>query len=172
MLINWRHRHSAALLLCACLAAPLAAQEAREIERLFRGGETTLALQRAERAIAERPRDASMRFLRGVMLSEMKREVEAMEAFTRLMEDFPELPEPYNNLAVLYAAQGQIDKARELLETALRHDPSYFTAHENLGDVFMRLARREYERAAASGRGDTELERKLKLTRQLMPSNP
>jgi Flp pilus assembly protein TadD len=172
VLINRRHRHPAALLLCLCLAAPLSAQEWRDIERLFRGGETALALQRAEAAIAERPRDASMRFLRGVMLSETKREAEAMESFTRLTEDFPDLPEPYNNLAVLYAAQGKIDKARELLETALRHDPSYFTAHENLGDVFIRLARRAYERAAASGRSDAELERKLKLTRQLTPAGP
>lgn len=172
MLINWRRRHPAVLLLCLCLAAPLAAQELRDVEKLFRGGESALALQQADRAIAARPRDASMRFLRGVMLSEAKREAEAIDAFTRLTEDFPDLPEPYNNLAVLYAAQGKIDKARELLETALRHDPSYFTAHENLGDVFMRLARREYERAAASGRGDPELERKLKLARQLTPSGP
>jgi Flp pilus assembly protein TadD len=172
VLINRRHRNPVALLLCLGLAAPLAAQEWRDVEKLFRGGETALALQRAERAIAERPRDASMRFLRGVMLSETKREAEAMDAFTRLTEEFPELPEPYNNLAVLHAAQGRIDQARELLETALRHDPAYMTARENLGDVFVRLARREYERVAASGRGSAALDGKLSLTRQLAPSTP
>jgi Flp pilus assembly protein TadD len=172
VLINRRHCQAAASILCLCLAAPLSAQEWRDVEKLFRGGETTLALQRAERAIAERPRDASMRFLRGVMLSETKREAEAMDAFTRLTEEFPDLPEPYNNLAVLHAAQGQLDKARELLETALRHDPSYMIARENLGDVFIRLARREYERVTASGRGSTALDNKLNLTRQLVPLGP
>jgi len=77
------------------------------------------------------------------------------------------LPEPYNNLAVLLAAQGRIDRARDLLETALRHDPSYAVAHENLGDVFLRLAQREYERAVSAGRTDEGLQRKLKAARDL-----
>lgn len=89
-----------------------------------------------------------------------------------MTEDFPELPEPYNNLAVLHAASGQIDRARELLETALRHDPSYFTAHENLGDIYVRLALRAYERAAAGARAEPNLQRKLRLARELAAGRP
>lgn len=155
------------MLVCLGPGSALAADQPREIERLFRGGEIAVAVQRAERAIAATPRDASMRFLLGVMLSELRREVEAMDIFRRLTEDFPDLPEPYNNLAVMQAAQGHIDSARELLETALRHDPSYSTAHENLGDVFVRLAQRAYERAGGAGRGSPALEHKLKLAREL-----
>jgi Flp pilus assembly protein TadD len=158
-------------LLLALLGAPAgraATDESREIERLFRGGETAQALARAEAAIRERPRDAALRFTKGVMLSELKRAGEAIQVFESLTEEFPDLPEPYNNLAVLHAGEGRIDRARELLETALRHDPAYLTAQENLGDVYVRLALRAYDRIAASGRADTALERKLRLARELI----
>jgi Flp pilus assembly protein TadD len=150
----------------------LQAQEVRDIERLFRGGDTALAMQRAEKAIADKPRDATMRFLRAVMLTELQRTAEAIDALNKLIEDFPDLPEPYNNLAVLLASQGRIDAARELLETALRHDPSYAVAHENLGDVFVRLALRAFERASGGGRSDEGLQRKLRLTRELAATRP
>jgi Flp pilus assembly protein TadD len=164
----WRHFLAAALALAA--TAPRA-QEVREIEKLFRSGETALAMQRVDKAIAEKPRDAALRFQRAVMLTELQRTNEAIDALNKLIEDFPDLPEPYNNLAVLLAAQGRIDSARGLLETALRHDPAYAVAHENLGDVFIRLAQREYERAGAAGRTDEALQRKLRLARDLAPES-
>jgi Flp pilus assembly protein TadD len=164
-----RHVIAAALALAAACAC---AQEHRDVERLFRNGDTAAAMQRADKAIAERPRDATMRFLRAVMLSELQRTQEAIDALNRLIEDFPDLPEPYNNLAVLQAAQGRIDAARELLETALRHDPGYAVAHENLGDVFLRLAERAFERAGNAGRSDEGLQRKLRLTRDLTAGRP
>ena len=160
----WRHCFLTVFALTA--AAVVHAQDVREVEKLFRGGDATLAMQRADKAIADRPRDASMRFLRAVMLTELQRTTDAIDALNKLIEDFPDLPEPYNNLAVLLAAQGRIDTARELLETALRHDPAYAVAHENLGDVFVRLALRAFERAS-SNRSDDALQRKLRLTREL-----
>jgi tetratricopeptide (TPR) repeat protein len=48
-----------------------------------------------------------------------------MAVFSKLTEDYPELPEPYNNLAVLYAQQKQYDKARTALEMAIRIHPGY-----------------------------------------------
>jgi Flp pilus assembly protein TadD len=153
-------------------AVAVSAQDTREVDRLFRNGDSAQALRKADEAITQRPRDAAMRFQRAVMLSELKRTPEAIDAFTRMTEDFPDLPEPYNNLAVLHAGQGQIDHARELLETALRHDPAYLTAHENLGDVYVRLALRAYERAAPGGRAEPSLQRKLRLARELTNSRP
>ncbi len=90
-----------------------------------------------------------MRFEKGVILTDSKRSAEAIDVFRRLAEDYPELAEPYNNLATLYAATGDYDGARTELEHALRANPNYGVAHENLGDVYAMLASRSYARAQA-----------------------
>lgn len=155
------------MLVCVAGSACAATDEAREVERLWRNGEPTAATQRLDKALAARPSDMRLRFLKGVMLSEQNREAEAIDVFQRLTEEHPDQPEPYNNLAVLHAGQGRIDLARELLETALRHDGAYTAAQENLGDIFIALAQRSYQRAQAGGRTDAALERKLRLAREL-----
>src|SRR6266478_4423624 len=95
-------------------------------------------------AIADNPRDARARFLKGLILTEQNKPNDAIKVFTALTDDYPELPEPYNNLAVLYASQGQYDKARKSLEMAIRTHPSYAIAHENLGDVYAKMASEAY----------------------------
>jgi Flp pilus assembly protein TadD len=166
--LRWRRAVRAGALGLACLPVLAAdAPSAREIERLYRAGETTQAMQGIDRAIAERPANPTLRFLRGVMLSESHRDAEAAEAFVALTRDFPDMPEPYNNLAVLLAGQGDLDGARALLEDALRRDPGYATAQENLGDVLVRLAQRSYEAAASAPRPAASLLRKLQIVRTL-----
>ena len=151
------------------LAAADPGAAAREIEQQFQRGETAQAQARLELALAQHPDDPSLRFLKAVLLSETGHGTEAAAGFERLTQEFPDLPEPYNNLAVLQAAAGQLDAARALLETALRLDPGYRTAHENLGDVFVRLAQRAFE-AAAGPRSEAGLQNKLRLVRQLAAS--
>jgi len=149
--------------------APAAAQPvvgAAEIERQYRSGEAQMALQRLEQALAQRPGDAPLRFLQAVLVGEAGRPAESRRLLERMTQEFPDLPEPYNNLAVLHAADGQLDQARGLLETALRLDPAYRVAHENLGDVFVRLAQRAYE-AASGPRAGPGLAPKLRLVREL-----
>ena len=125
----------------ACLAAlPLRADELLDIDKLYRAGDVQQALRKADEAIAAQPRAAQVRFLKGVMLADLKRNAQAIEVFAALTQDFPELPDPYNNLAVLYAAEGQLQNALVALQTALRNDPAHRAARENLGDVYLALA--------------------------------
>jgi tetratricopeptide (TPR) repeat protein len=141
------------LRICAfllALAAPVltaAAVELDDVAKLRRDGQPAVALERADRFIADHPRDAQMRFLRAVILSDLGRATDAIQALERLTEDFPDLPEPYNNLAVLYAARGDYDQAKRALDQALRLRPDYATAHENLGDVYAALSARSYATA-------------------------
>ena len=123
------------------------ADEASEIQRLISTNHPSEAVQRADQFLAAKPRDPMVRFLRGVGLTQAGRTGEAITTFTKLTEDYPELPEPFNNLAVLYAQQGQYDKARTALEMAIRTNPSYATAFENLGDVYAKLASQSYSKA-------------------------
>jgi tetratricopeptide (TPR) repeat protein len=123
------------------------ADDIADVQKLLAASKNTEALQKADQFLAGKPRDPMMRFLRGISLSQAGRAPEAITAFTKLTEDFPELPEPFNNLAVLYAQQGQYDKARTALEMAIRTNPSYATAYENLGDVYAKLASQAYSKA-------------------------
>ena len=131
---------AASLLLASLICSPVRADSVQDLQALVKQGQLSQALEKADQLLASKPRDAQVRFLRGVILSELNRGGEAITVFQKLTEDYPELPEPYNNLAVLYAQQRQYDKARNALEMAIRTHPSYATAHENLGDIYARLA--------------------------------
>lgn len=128
-------------------ALSVQADDVGDVQKLLAAGKNAEALQKADQFLSTKPRDPMMRFLRGISLSQAGRTAEAITAFTKLTEDYPELPEPFNNLAVLHAQQGQYDKARNALEMAIRTNPSYATAYENLGDVYAKLASQAYSKA-------------------------
>src|SRR5260221_5819061 len=102
-----------------------------DASRLLKSGQAQQALEHVNRALAAKPRDPQARFLKGLILTEQGNAREAIDIFTRLTQDYPDLPEPYNNLAVIYASQGEYDKARVALEKSIRTHPSYATAYEN-----------------------------------------
>lgn len=157
-----------AVLAAALLAAGTAhADEYADVNQLLRTGRLPEALNKADQYLAGKPKDPQMRFLKGVVLTESGKTAEAITTFQKLTEDYPELPEPYNNLAVLYAGQAQFDKARAALEMAIRTNPSYATAHENLGDVYAKLASQAYSRALQLDAGNTAVQPKLALIREL-----
>ena len=158
----------AVVLLALCMVFGTArADDYADVGALLRQGKADEALAKADAYIAGKPRDPQMRFMRGVILSEQGRGADATIVFTQLTQDFPELPEPYNNLAALYAAQGQLDKARAALETAIKLKPDYATAFENLGDIYGRLAAQSYGRAQQLDAASKSLPPKLTLVRQL-----
>lgn len=141
--------------------------EREEIARLVREKQLDAALARADTFLAGSPRDAQVRFLRGVILADQGKPAEAIAVFESLMQDFPELPEPYNNLAVLVAAQGRYEQARALLQQAIDAQPNYVTAYENLGDLHIALAADAYQRGARLAPNDASLARKLALAREI-----
>ena len=150
--------------LCATAAF---ADEYADVNRLVRAGQLTEALTKADQYLVGKPRDPQMRFIKGVIQTEAGKPADAIGTFTKITEDYPELPEPYNNLAVLYASQSQFDKARAALEMAIRTNPSYATAHENLGDVYAKLASQAYSKALQLDGGNTGVQPKLALIRTL-----
>lgn len=125
------------------------------------------ALQHLNTFLAAHPKDAQGRFLQGLILTETKKSEQAIAVFTQLSKDFPELPEPYNNLAVLYAEQGQFEKAQEALIQAVKAHPNYATAHENLGDIYAKMSSQSYARALKLNQGNTALINKLNKVKTL-----
>ena len=152
----------------AVFAAP--ADDLKEAQKLYSTGKLQPALDKVEGFLKTQPKDPQGRFLKGLILTEQKRVPEAIQVFTGLTEDFPELPEPYNNLAVLYASQGNYDKAKAALELAIHTHPSYATAHENLGDIYAQLASRAYDRALQLDKNNTTAQVKLAMVKDLFSS--
>lgn len=158
--------------LVTAFAAPSAyADDYGDVGQLVRSGKFTEAMTKADAYLASKPNDPQMRFLKGVILRNTGKHPEAIATFTKLTEDFPELPEPYNNLAVLYASQNQFDKARTALEMAIRTNPSYATAHENLGDVYARLASQAYNKALQLDGANSAVPPKLATIREVFKPN-
>ncbi len=159
-----------ALLLASLLLIPVAGAQSddyQEASKLFRAGQQAQALERVDSFLKIYPKDARARFLKGLILTEQSKPADAIRIFTELTEDYPELPEPYNNLAVLYASQGQYDKARTSLELAIRTHPSYATAHENLGDIYAKMASQAYDKALQLDKTNVAAQTKLEMIKEL-----
>jgi tetratricopeptide (TPR) repeat protein len=163
----------AAIAICLLLATPVFAQgdELQEAQQLLKQGQVDRALERVDQYLKTKPKDARGRFLRGILLTEQNKPQDAIKVFTELTQDYPELPEPYNNLAVLHASQGQYDKARAALEMAIRTHPSYATAHENLGDIYAKMASQAYDKALQLDKGNQGAQTKLNLIKDLFSNN-
>ncbi|CAN5904674.1 hypothetical protein BH11PSE12_BH11PSE12_34130 [soil metagenome] len=157
-------------MLAVLMVTPAFADETADVTKLLRTAHYADALSKADTYLGQNPRDAQMRFLKGVILTEMGKSAEAIVIFTKLTEDFPSLPEPYNNLAVLYASSSQYDKARAALDMAIRTNPSYATAYENLGDIHAKLASQAYDKALQLDSANNTAKSKLTLLRSLAGS--
>ncbi len=158
----------ASLLCCFMLSSFSARADAlKDANKLFKGGQYDAAMKQVDVWLAKNPKDAQGRFLKGLILTEENKSSEAIKVFTGLTEDYPELPEHYNNLAVLYAAQGQYEKAKDELELAIQTHPSYATAHENLGDIYAKLASQAYDKALQLDKSNVSAQTKLELIKTL-----
>jgi Flp pilus assembly protein TadD len=141
--------------------APAASPELIEAREFVARQQWREAADRVESNLAKRPRDPQWRFLQGVLFAEIGKTAEAISVFELLTEDFPELAETYNNLAALYVDQNDLQKARLLLERAVQNRPDYALAHENLADVYTRLAMSAYQKAAKSNQPSPSVRLKL-----------
>ena len=164
-------------LLCVSVSLGITAAPAddfKDASNLYQQGKLEQAMAKTNAGLAVQPKDAQGRFLKGLILTEQKKITEAIQIFTGLTEDYPELPEPYNNLAVLYAGQGNYDKAKAALELAIQTHPAYATAHENLGDTYAQLARRAYDKALQLDKTNVTAQSKLAVIKEMFsaPKSP
>lgn len=133
------------------------------VQAALKAGDPKQALAIADQALQTFPTDAQLRFLRAVALTQLGRQDEAEAVFRGLTQEYPELPEPYNNLAFVLAAQGRLDEARVALEDAIAALPDYALARENLGDIHLQIAARQYREAARLDPKAGSVARKLQL---------
>jgi tetratricopeptide (TPR) repeat protein len=149
-------------------AAQQQAQALAEVGALVAQGDLPGALARVQRATAAQPQDVQLRFVHGVLLMDLQRNEEALALFTLMSQQYPELPDPYNNLALLHVRAGQLQPALQALTTALRNDSNHRTARINLGQVYLLLAQQTWEQAAQQSPLDAAAQTKLEAVRGLL----
>jgi tetratricopeptide (TPR) repeat protein len=165
-------KHSLARLLIVAVAATfatsaVAATPVETAQSQLAANDLGGALKTLDAYLKTAPQDAEARFTRGLVLVKLNKTDDALKAFSDLTRDYPQLPEPYNNLAVLYAQQGDYEKARDALEAALATHPAYATAHENLGDIYAALAGAAYNRALMLDKENGAVKSKIDLVNKL-----
>ncbi|KAA6133289.1 tetratricopeptide repeat protein [Cupriavidus cauae] len=183
---------SAAALLCALPAAPALAQSVgfpgggtagakgfqpsgdpgmAEAEKAAQQRRYAEAIERFDRVIAANPRNVQARFERAWALSQAGREDEAVQAFHEIAQEYPELPEPHNNLALIYARRGDLKRAEAELLAALEAKPGFAIGYTNLGDVYRKLAERSYAEALKRNPGDARARSGLAAVGTKAPAN-
>lgn len=125
--------------------------------------EKRMAQRQAEGAMGT---DVQLVFLKARALAALNRHNEAIAAYRDMTVLYPELPEPWNNLASEYIKQGKLEMARDALTMALTADPNYATAKANMGQVQLMLAEQSFNGAAAEGMGSARA--KAEQTRALL----
>jgi tetratricopeptide (TPR) repeat protein len=120
-----------------------------DVRKLLRQAKYPQALLLVNKGLINNPRDPQMRFWQGFIFEQMGQPEMAQQIYLSLTQEYPELAEPHNNLGVIYAAKGDYPNAKASLDAALRANPNYASAHENMGDLLVNMARQSYERSLA-----------------------
>ena len=139
-------------------ALPLTpSQITQRISSMLDAGKNQEALEIINRRQAQRDAagelgtDVQLLFLKGRALSALGEHNDAIKLYQGMTEQFPELPEPWNNLAAEYVRQGKFDLAHDALQMALGINPKFALAQNNLGKVLLLQAHAAYTQAARLG---------------------
>ncbi|NOG61709.1 MAG: tetratricopeptide repeat protein [Proteobacteria bacterium] len=159
-----------------CFSSVFAQTSYGDIQLLINEGKYKEALKLTDEQLSQSSSDIKLQFMKGLVLTRLDRYSDAEQVFIKLTKENPDLPEPFNNLAVVYAAQGKYTEASEALKSAINTHPSYATAHENLGDIYAKMASRAYNQALELDTSNTAAREKLSLVNELIsapsPSKP
>lgn len=145
-------------------APPWAGYQAAE--SLATNGNPELALRQLEVRLASAPDDRKAAYLKGLIMMQMGKSEEAERWFRMMQVNFPEMAQPYNALAVIYDSRGDLPAARDVLEVLLQKQPEHHSARINLGNIYLKLARGEFEKALKAKPDDAMIRRKLKAIQE------
>lgn len=121
--------------------------EVTAISDLLEAGEYLIALIVLEDLKPLRPCDPDLLFLEARVYETAGETDRAIALYKNLIDVFPNFPEPYNNLASLYAALGEMSKAETLLLRGLATHTTYQQLHSNLGRIYVTRAAEAYRKA-------------------------
>ena len=132
----------------------------------------SVALEKIKKRLRSSPGEPRLLFYKGVTEAKVNQIDEAINTYNDLINRHPNLPEPYNNLAVIYAERQELDLAKETLEKAIKTNSSYSVAHVNLGDIYTQMATNAYNMAFEIDKDNKIAKNKLKLITELFNYRP
>lgn len=134
-----------------CFFSPMAMADAvSDLENLIQNKQWVQAQKLIQTELDKKEQAAKLpqwRLMNSQVLSGLGKTQEAIDELQSLIQEFPELPEPYNNLGVLLASQGKFEAAAEALLSAIQARPNYKIALQNLGDLYTAMAQQAYAKA-------------------------
>ena len=126
--------------------------------KFSRAAKTGLAMLR------QQPQNIQTQFLTAVAFQHNNQPGIAERYYLQLIQSNPELPEPRNNLAMIYIDHGKYDQAIDLLITSLKTHPAYATAWQNLNLLYQGLASEAYRKALSKEKNPRSVMGKIKLS--------
>jgi len=122
------------------------------------------AIQSGEQTLRQTPQDANTRFLAAYAYQMTGKTDQAIKMYEDLIRDEPQLPEPRNNLAMIFLAQGDYDRASQLLVSAINTRINYAIAYNNLSQVYKGIASEAYRRAISESSEPAKYTHDIELT--------
>ena len=135
------------ILFLLLIAGHVAAGSLNTVSIQIQNGEHGQALTTVDLLLSKTPADPQALFLKARALEAGTQELQAIEVYKKLIQTYPNMPEPYNNLGILYAKQGKLDAAKLVLEQGLNSHQSYSTIYNNLSNIYLEMARDSYIKA-------------------------
>jgi tetratricopeptide (TPR) repeat protein len=114
--------------------------------------------------LRQQPDDPRLLFLTAFAFQKNNQAKQAIHYYQEVISAHPELPEPRNNLAIIYLQKGEYDEAVKLLIASLNTHPAYATAYKNLNTLYQGLASEAYRKALNDDVPPTNVLNKIQLT--------
>jgi len=143
-------RRLALVLLWSFSCSPLNAADqfdAGTINQLIKNNQLILALERVDQWLDLQPSAALPLFLKARILTTNGKNDQAVTIYEKVIEVEPDLPEAYNNLGLIYAAEGNLEKATRYFQLGLQTNPAYATLYQNLSTLYATRAISAYRKA-------------------------
>lgn len=155
--------------------APTAAEEEADppwagyaqAQSMAENGNPRGALRQLESRLATNPQDSRAAYLKGLVLMQLGRGEEAERWYKMMQANFPDLPQPGNALAVIYAGRGDLPAAELALRDVLLKHPEHNSARVNLARLYVQMAQAEYEKALKATPDNAMIARKLEALKAM-----
>ncbi len=143
------HRIIVFILFSLSCSSAFSASSVEDIKLLIDGENYAEAAEIGEQLLIKHPGHARIQFLTAFAYQKTQKNWKAAYHYKKLILQHPELPEPRNNLAMIFIADGDYEKASQLLVDAINTHKSYAIAYQNLNQIYASMASEAYKQAVS-----------------------